>query len=295
MVKVGLKGGRGFCKQGRIRAASFLNTTAIYDTKIDSRSIMRLRSPSAILILCFIVFLSVGILTALLPSCSAESGEANTQPEHTFGNQGEGQPSLSSSLTTILVIGVDELSKENAELTAIWFAHFRPINRAILLQGVPLDMESGGENPSKLSELFYWSPQSGVSADFLNELYKNVPVQPDIVVVMDKTFFSSGVDYLGGVFIGDQRLDGNQVVSFLDLLKQDSLAQVTAQQRVLEALRVNLSIFNNIPDITPLLNLIPEHAYVSVPAAQLVVLVSPLLPLNPESVRVEIIVPVGNP
>jgi hypothetical protein len=250
---------------------------------------MRLRSPAAILVLCFIVFLSVGVLTALLPSCSSEGGEANSQQENTFSNQGESQPSIGSALTTVLVIGVDQLSRENAELDAIWFAHFRPINRAILLQGVPLDMEIAGEGSSTLSDLFYWSPENGVSAEFLNELYKTVPVRPDILVVMDETFFSSGIDYLGGVFIGDQQLDGVQVLSFMDLLKQDPAAQVIAQKRVLEALRVNLSIFNNIPDITPMLNMIPDHAYVSVPAAQLVVLVSPLLPLNPDSVRVEII------
>jgi hypothetical protein len=255
---------------------------------------MRLRSPAALLILCFIVFLSVGVLTALLPSCSAEEGQANSQGGSTFSNQDENQPSVGSALTTVLVIGVDELSREGAALNAIWFAHFRPINRAILLQGVPLDMDITGEDPNVLSDLFYWSPQNGVSAEFLNELYKNVPVRPDILVVMDDTFFSSGIDYLGGVFVGDQQLDGDQVLSIMGLLKQDPQAQVVAQQRILEALRFNLSIFNNIPDITPMLNMIPDHAYVSVPAAQLVVLVSPLLPLNPESVRVEIIQGGGN-
>jgi hypothetical protein len=187
---------------------------------------------------------------------------------------------------------MDSLQAPDPELRAIWIATFRPPGRDVFLLGVPVDFGiSGG---TTLAGLFRWTPSAGVDATFLAGLRQASPVVPDVILAADQTGFAALVDYMGGVVIDDAALNGSQVVGVLAMLADDPQTSLVAQGQILRALAWQVPNLGPTPDLTPLLALVPEHGYLSVPLSQLVGLISPVLPLQPTSIHVDLLVPPRN-
>ena len=243
---------------------------------------MRERAPFAILFV--LIAFVLGVISIFLPK----------------GSTGDGSGAIASSIespivqvteaatprSTLLVIGVDDLGKESPELRALWMVSFRPPERDVLLLGVPIDQTSE-DGDSKLQETFGLTAEKQASEAFLRTMLDILPVQPNVVIVMDEVFFGALVDYLGGAFVYEGHLDGTSVIALQNVLAEDAEALLVMQAKVLKALAFNISLLESTPDIEPLLALIPTHCKPSVDPAQLVLLISPLLPLQPETIRVE--------
>lgn len=187
---------------------------------------------------------------------------------------------------TILLLGVDHFDQPPA-LRAIWFATFRPPGRSVFLYGLPTNAPIAGEAIVALDDLFAWSPEAGVDPLFLSMLARSVPLQPNATVLMDQTAFAALIDYLGGVELNGTTFSGNEVLGFLSLVSEEPDAALASQSRLVEAMLDRLPALGETPDVTPLLTLVPQHAHLSLPASQLLDLVSPLLPVNPAEVHVD--------
>jgi hypothetical protein len=185
---------------------------------------------------------------------------------------------------TLLILGVDDLQSEQPALMAIWFATFRLPGKGIFLVGLPTNSPSLGTLSPTLHDLFLWSADQGVDPTFLEALTQYVAPPPDAILVLDEVAFATLVDYVGGVTLEGSQLDGIQVVGVLRLLADQPQASLATQRGVLLALSSKAHLLGSSPDATSLIDLIPSHAYCSMPPQQVVSMLLPLLPLEPTSV-----------
>jgi hypothetical protein len=196
---------------------------------------------------------------------------------------GSGGTPQTDSTETILILGVDNLAAAQPELVAVWLATFSSEQRDVILFGQPIDGVVCGSSPATLQELFAWEPQVGPSLAFLASLGATVP---DAVVVADEAAFTTLIDELHGLNLNGTEFDGNQVVAVLRSLYQNPAGLLTSQEQFLISLSQRATEPGGQVDLTRLTQLIPEHAYTSVPPQDLITLYLRLLPLGPSSILV---------
>jgi hypothetical protein len=232
------------------------------------------RAQFKLLFLVIMVGFVLGLLSVLLGNI--EAGGAT------------GTPTIPAGLgqTTILLLGVDRFDQPPA-LRAIWFATFRPPGRSVFLYGLPTNSPIAGQDLVTLSALFSWSADLGVDPLFLETLARTVPLQPDVTVLMDETAFAALIDYLGGVELNATTFSGVDVLGFLSLMVQEPEASLASQSRLIEAMIQRLPALGTLPDVSPLLGLVPDHAHLSLPVNQLLGMLSPLLPVDPAEIHVD--------
>jgi hypothetical protein len=119
---------------------------------------------------------------------------------------------------------------------------------------------------------------------FLDELYQILPLSPDLVVVNDEVAFSSAVNYLGGVDLEGAKLDGESVLGFLSLSWQKPEILLNNQALILEALIPRAIAVAPSPELTELVELIPDHVYISQDVTDAVSMLTPLRDINPDNV-----------
>ena len=203
-----------------------------------------------------------------------------------LGGQGQGASTgnpPADSGQTVLIVGVDNLAAAQPKLVAVWLATFSAEKRDVLLYGQPIDTQVCDSSPSSLQELFLWQPESGLSPAFLEALGA---VGPEAVVVADETAFIALIDELHGVDLNGATIEGDQVVAVLRTLYQNPAGLLTTQEQFLIALARRATEPASQVDLTRLTNLIPDHAYTSVPPQDLITLYLQLLPLGPSSILV---------
>jgi hypothetical protein len=237
---------------------------------------MRSRLPLSLVILLLAFCFALGLISALL----ARDGEPAAPPTLL--------PTPREEQITILFLGVDQFSEAAPRLVAIWIASFEPPGRDLFLTGIPVDSPAPGLDGRPLEEAFTWSSEDGPSPDFLAALGSVAPLEPDVVITLDRQGFATVVDYLGGIELNDAPLDGAQVTAVLDLLAEDPAASTVSQQRVLEAMVIRAEALGDSPDITPLAALLPDHARLSSPLAETIALAAPLLPLQASAVHFDV-------
>jgi len=232
------------------------------------------RAQLKLLLLVIMVGFVLGLLSVLLGHFEA-------------GNAG-GTPTVPAGIgqTTILILGVDRFDQPPA-LRAIWFATFRPPGRSVFLYGLPTNAPIAAEDIVTLNALFSWSADQGVDPLFLDTLAGVVPLQPDVTVLMDETAFASLIDYLGGVDLNGTVFSGTEVLGFLSLVVEEPEASLASQSRLIEAMVQRLPTLGALPDVTPLLGLVPDHAHLSLPSNQLMAMLSPLFPVEPAGIHVD--------
>lgn len=219
-----------------------------------------------VVVLIIVSFFAAGLLTVLL------AGESSPETTRTP----EAEPSES-----VLIIGVDDLSAPTPGLVAVWQATYSYANRDVILLGKSVDTLVCGNRPATLSELFSWDPSGGVAAEFL-AAFEEMPF-----VIADETAFSSLIDELEGLELSGAHLQGNQVTAVLRTLYGNPRGSLSTQEQFLIALggKVVASNAANV-DLNRLLELIPAHAYTSVPPQDLLTTYLRLQPLDPGSILV---------
>ena len=227
-----------------------------------------------IILLCF----GLGILSTLV----AQDDDPTPTPTNVS------QPN-EEERWTFLIIGVDRFDKPDPMLMAIWLAIHRIPEEEVVLLGIPLDYEVVGGEKTALRDIFSLSDRGEVTKRFMDEIESVLPHgKPDAMAIMDEIFFAELVDYVGGVPSGEDIISGQEAVAAQRLLSGEPSALQLMQKRMLEILRFKLPLLDLSTPITSLTDLIPEHCVVTIEPAQLIYMASPLMPIKPETIRIEI-------
>jgi hypothetical protein len=122
----------------------------------------------------------------------------------------------------------------------------------------------------------------------LDALYREIPLELDAVIVLDETGFAQAIDFLGGVPINEATFTGQEVLGIMSLTEDDPSASLSLQRRLLAAMSQRAVEVGASPEITPLVELIPEHLYLSIPINKLVELLAPVLPIRSQTTHFEL-------
>lgn len=190
---------------------------------------------------------------------------------------------------TILFLGVDRLRAPGADLKAIWVASYNLPEINIDLVGLSTDLPSYLEEFPTLEAAFQWTEEGDLDPDFLLSLQAYAPSPFSGIVVLDDGGFERLVDFLGGVDLSGQRLNGAAVLGALNLVAHDAETSLQMQVQVLEALSREATRIGRTPELTPLTDLIPDHAYTSIPFGSLGSMAIPLLPIHPDNLTISTI------
>ena len=244
------------------------------------------RRPSlAILIIVSGAFFLLGLYSVFLQG-GGSSGKAT--PTAAPSSAGGTALPVDSDQTTILVLGVDSLEAKSPTLRAIWYITYRLPSKDVFLLGAASDIPVQGRPGTVMQTAFGWSPENGVSPTFLEDLQRTIPLSFDALVVIDNQGFAAAVDFLGGVTVNGTSFAGQQVLDILSLTSDDPKGELATQKRVLEALSGKAGDLGDTPDLTPLVSLVPEHIYLTKPLGQIVALISPVLPIHPETTHIDL-------
>lgn len=225
-------------------------------------------------------FFLLGIASTILRPTARPPAESTSSPTEETGST----PAAETAQRSVLILGVDSLEAEPPELRAVWLASLRPPGRELFLLGLPIDRPSAEGLP--LQDVFGYD--DGPSSDFLEAFSTLTPLPIEAVVVLDTAGFSALIDFLGGIPTAGSVVDGRTALSVLDLLRADPAASLRAQYRLLQALSLQVGRIQPGTDLQPLVDLLPSHAYLSLPVQQVIAQVAPILPLEPKQIHVSL-------
>jgi hypothetical protein len=229
-----------------------------------------------IILFCF----SLGILSVLI----------NRDLETTSTPTPKPSPSPDKTRRTLLILGIDAFDKIDPTLMAIWFVIHRIPEEEVVLFGVPVNHEIDGSESETLRSLFSFSVNEGISEDFMSALIKAVPhIHHNYWAIMDENFFGTLVDFVGGVPVGEEYLDGETVVAVQRLIKDKPDVLLQFQAEMLSSLRSPIVTFDPTRvDVRPLTAMIPENCLVSEDPSNLL-LIARQVPIFTESaIRIEL-------
>jgi hypothetical protein len=238
---------------------------------------MTKRPPLAVILLVIVICFVLGLLNILLQ----EDEDPSSAPTPFLPSPSETVP---SPISNILIIGVDDLTRINPKLRAIWIATHRSAENIIYLHGIQLNTNIPDEEGTQLSEVFEWSSQTGLSEIFLNQLYKIIPLEPHLTIILDDNAFARVIDYLGGIEIRGKNLDGESVLTFLSLSWDQPEILIQGQADIIRAIIPKALGLPETPELTELLALVPDHASLSLEISKAVGLVLPLRKATPDSI-----------
>jgi len=253
---------------------------------IQAEGTMARRPSLALLIVVTGAFFLLGLYSVFL-----QGGQSSQDPTRTVGASTRAsaatQP-VESGQTTILILGVDSLEQPDPALKAVWYLTYQLPVTDVFLLGVPTNLQLQPDPSSQLDQAFHWTPEAGVDPGFLSALKATVPLPFDTWVVLDDQGFAAAVDFIGGLQVNGTTFNGQDVLGILSLASGDARAGLTTQKRILEGLSAQAESVGESPDLTPLVELVPEHIYLTSPLGQLVALISPVLPIRPETTHIEL-------
>ncbi|MGH2627748.1 MAG: hypothetical protein ACRDHY_13980 [Anaerolineales bacterium] len=235
-----------------------------------------------VVVICF----SLGLISVLVAPQGAPAREQVATPPAPTRTA---DPAASSQVT-VLVVGVDRLDVESPRLRAVWLASFRPPGRELFFLGLPVTYRLAQGFPS-LAEQFSWTPQAGPGEGFLAGVHTAAPQEIQVIAALDDFGFASLIDYAGGINLNGVPLRGDQALAVLGLLENDPSAMLSTQARLLQALIVPAAGVSSSPDVSPLIALIPAHAFLSESFTYFAARLSALLPLDPSAVHVDLLAP----
>jgi hypothetical protein len=248
------------------------------------------RSLARVLLPIIVIFFVLGFLSVLVqepppqPDTSSISTPLVVDPERQV-------PSLEPEGTILLVLGVDSFESSDPHLLAIWWVQFSSIDRQVALLGLPTDASLDNPETSSANEDFNFDPANGPSTEFLIGLSEISSQVPDIILVMDEHAFANLIDFMGGAWLEGSNYDGWSIISALQFVQDDPDMALALQASLLVSLSFQIEQLGNSPEITPLMDLVPSHAYISIPPTTLVNLVIPLLPINADNVQIHLWTP----
>ena len=237
---------------------------------------MTKRPPLVVILLVIVICFGLGLLNVLI----REPQDPTSIPTAFLPSPSP----TTSSISNILIVGVDDLTRNNPKLRAIWIATFRSTEQIIYLHGIPLNAKVPGDEGIELEDLLKWSSQSSLDQSFLDNLFKVIPLHPTVTIILDDTAFARVIDYLGGIEIRGKALDGESILTFLSLSWDQPGILVQNQADIIRAIIPKALALPETPELTPLLKLIPDHTSLSLDITEAVGLILPLRETSDDSI-----------
>lgn len=249
---------------------------------------MRKKPPTTYLLLALFAFFLIGLLSVLIRRNSTETPVTSTAVSTSS------RKIILDNQNTILILGVDEAVSAQPILHSIWLVTLDYELEEVSLRGFPTNFKYP-ESELTLAESFSWSAISGFNNANLDPFEDLASGSLLATIILDEEGFANLIDYVGGITINGEPLDGRTVIGVLDMLYDQPEASLTMQARVIGAIVYSASRLGNTPELTPLISLIPEHASISQPAPELASLAIPFLPISLEAFDVETWVELSTP
>jgi len=139
--------------------------------------------------------------------------------------------------------------------------------------------------------LFDFSPDAGIDPDFLATVNLLAPRNSDYHILLDERGLETVLDFLGGVSLDGDSFSASQIIRVLRLLSDDPVANLKLQAQIIESFASYAFELSSNLEITPLIDLVPEHAYVSHSALELSSLAAGMLPIRPEAILIDLFLP----
>jgi hypothetical protein len=238
---------------------------------------MTKRPPLAVILIVIVICFALGLVNVLLQ----DQEDPSSAPTSFLPSPSETAP---SPISNILVIGVDDLTRIDPKLRAIWIATHRSTENIIYLHGIPLNANIPEEEGKQLGDVFEWSSQTGLNKVFLDQLNKIIPLEPHLTIILDDTAFARAIDYLGGIEIRGKNLDGESILTFLSLSWDQPGILIQDQADIIRAIIPKALGLPDTPELTELLALVPDHASLSMEISEAVGLVLPLRKATADSI-----------
>jgi hypothetical protein len=248
---------------------------------------MQRRFSGGILLIVFLVCFAAGLLSVVVRGISHKNPAEDTVVLVPQSETGARTTSQSSDQMTALIVGVDNLDNSEPTLLAIWVATHQPPGNDIFLHGILINKQIGDEGQQPLNQVFEWSAESGIGPSFLSQLRQELQRDPDAIFVLDEYAFAALVDFAGGVILNGNWRTGAEVIDVLKLFYNDPVTSLSMQARVLEELSFQAPQLGDTFEVTPLVELIPDHAYSSMPITKAIMLLGRLLPFKQDNIHID--------
>ena len=238
---------------------------------------MAKRPPFVVFLLVIFVCFALGLLNVLINEPEEQTQTSDTPLPTTI-------EATDLPIQSILIIGVDDLRNIKPKLRSIWIAAYRSSEKIVYLHGLSLDTPIPDKEDITLKNLFTFSSQSGPGIEFTKGLYQILPLDPTLTLVIDEIAFAAIVDYLGGIEIRGNALNGEGVLTLLSLYWEQPTLLLENQATIIRALIPKALNLPESPELTDLFNLVPTHAFLSMDISTTVAKIYPLREINLESV-----------
>ena len=238
---------------------------------------MTKRPPFIVIFLVIIVCFAFGLLNVLIAD-PEETAPTSVTP---FPTQIE---ATDLPIQSILIIGVDDLRNIKPQLRAIWVAAYRSSEKIVYLHGLSLDTPIPSNAAETLQSSFTYSAQTGPGVDFIDGLHEILPLDTTLTIVLDDFTFAAIVDYLGGIEVSENLLNGESVLALLSIYLDQPTLLLENQATVVRGLIPKALDQPESPELTDLFSLVPTHAFLSMDISTTVAKIYSLRETDPDSV-----------
>jgi hypothetical protein len=238
---------------------------------------MTKKPPLAIIIIVIVICFALGVLNVFLTKYDGPVVSATPLPT-------DSPVETETALRSVLLLGVNRLDVEHPALRSIWFALFQPGGDTVYLHGIALNASAPELDPGALHEIFTWDSETGTNETFRRMLFHVLPLTPDLTIVLDDQAFSKAIDYLGGVEFQGKRMEGEGIISIVNQPTEDYEFLLEVQSEIIKAMIPEALKLAPSPELTELLNLVPEHADISLEVKDALALITPLRTVPAENV-----------
>jgi len=191
-------------------------------------------------------------------------------------------------IVNVIILGADDLLAAPTALEAVWIGTFNLVRNDGVLLGLPRTFNL--TNGLSVEQAFAWSQENKLDSGFLFSFEETLALDFDAVVVMDRDCFQAGIDYIGGVPMEPgQHLSGSAALALQALSANDPWATLDIQAEILARARPQMEALGALPDLTPLLYLIPQHCWLSISEETALDMLLDMLPMEEGSIQVDTI------
>lgn len=169
-------------------------------------------------------------------------------------------PTPSNGQQNILVIGVDDLGRENPRLVGMWLVIYFPSKPTITFVPIyPEPQRTTLAESLPFARSFKLDTEGTPHVDFLN-LLRQEQIWWNGYVLLDETAIAEAVDFFGSEKVNDGEIfNGKKILIASTSSWGDTSQTIDNQTNLIRQLCSQMSYLDADTDIKPILNLIPSH------------------------------------
>jgi hypothetical protein len=191
-------------------------------------------------------------------------------------------------IVNVIILGADDLLAAPTALEAVWIGTFNLVRNDGILLGLPRSFNLA--NGLSVEQAFAWSQENKLDPGFVFLFEETLALDFDAVVVVDRDCFQAGIDFIGGIPMETgHHLNGSAALALQALSADDPWAALEIQAEILAGVEPQMEALGALPDLTPLLYLIPQHCWLSISEETALDMLLDMLPMDEGSIQVETI------